>query len=148
MDVSKLHNFKTPLPTKGEVELEIVSVRELTGNKEDENGDVSTGLSFNYRIVGPQDVILNDEGHSSALGYTFDENFWFPRQSLRDSKPQTAARMEKDFARQLEAVFGKDFPDDVNVKDWESKHIFAKITTKYDDYSKDDIVQINERKGI
>ena len=148
MDMSEYKGFKNPLPTKGTVELEIIEMKETQGSKTDANGDVSEGLTFKYRIVGPEGVCLNDKDRSSALGFEFEETMWKPRRSLMASNLQVANRMKADIGRQLAAVFGEDCPSTIEPRDFTGRHLKAEISSKYDDYKGEDIVVIGKRIAL
>ncbi len=148
MDMSEYKGFKNPLPTKGTVELEIVEMKEVKGNKEDENGDVSEGLTFKYRIVGPDSVVLNDPDRTSALGYEFEETLWKPRRSLMQKNAQAGNGMKVTIARQLEAIFGRDCPNTIEPRDYAGRRFRAEISSKFDDYKGDDIVVVQKRIAL
>jgi hypothetical protein len=146
LDVSDLRGFKAPMPTKGEYDLEIVDAREFVGKKEDENGEVTTGVSFKLKIVGPDFAQLTTG--EPAVGFTFENALMLPRKSLLQKNPQVAGRMKKEFASRLEACFGNEFPGTVEPSDWAARQFRGELYVSWDDYAKDDVVRIGSVSQI
>lgn len=140
MDVGNLRGFKTPLPVKGIVDLEITQGRDFTG-KEDSNGEKSRGYSLKYRITGPDYAVMNDG--NSAIGFEFEELVTLPRETLERENPTAAARMKKRVLNRIEGAFGEDFPSELNGTMFTGKRVKGEIYTSWDDYAGDTIVKLD-----
>lgn len=140
MDVSSYSGFKVPTPVKGRVMLEIVDAEEIEGRKPNEEGEKSQGMKITFCIKDPPDALMTDG--TTAVGYTFTQTWWLPRQALLRDKPQIASRMKKDFARLLDAVFGADHAQTIQQEEWIGRQVFADVRSTYDDFQKEDICEI------
>ena len=140
MDVSGFKGYKVPTPVKGQVMLEIVDAEDVQGKRADDNGEVSKGFKLTASIKSPEDALMTDG--TTAVGYTFSQTWWLPRQSLIDTKPQVAGRMKRDFSHLIEAAFGADFPETIDNSEWISRQIVAYIAPAFDDFNNEDICEI------
>lgn len=140
MDVSGYKGYKVPTPVKGQVMLEIVDAEDVSGKRADDNGEVSKGFKLTVAIKAPEDALMTDG--TTAVGYTFSQTWWLPRQSLKDAKPQVAGRMKRDFAHLIEAVFGADFPETIDNSEWIGREVFAYVAPAFDDFNNEDICEI------
>jgi hypothetical protein len=142
MKTSEFKDFTLPMPQNGQYEIEIIDCTELLGKKPDENNECSSGLSFNFCISGPETAAMSDG--TSAIGHAFKQNFWRPRQSLKDSKPKVANRMTNEIKRLLDGVFGDSISEDVLESDWIGRKFIAYVTSAYDDYEGETVPKINK----
>ena len=142
LNTEGLADFKAPILPKGKYEVEVMSGRDVEGSSVDENGEKSQGWGLRVQVVGPEDATLSDG--NSAIGFTFEQRIWFPREMLKKNKPQAAARMTKACIEFMKAAFGEIPAGDVHGKDFEHQRFCVRGKSKYDDFAKEDLFEIEE----
>lgn len=142
LNTEGLAEFKAPILPKGKYEVEVMSGRDVEGNSVDDNNEKSSGWGFRLQVVGPEDATLSDG--NSALGFTFEQRVWFPREALKKNKPQAAARMTKSCIEFMKAAFGEIPAGDCHGKDFEHSRFMVRGRSKYDAYNKEDLFEVEE----
>ena len=140
LNTEGLENFKVPVLPRGKYEFEVMRGADCEGASQDENGQKSSGWDFNFQVVGPDTATLSDG--NSALGYTFRQRVWFPREGLKAKNPQVAARMTKAAIQFMTAAFGTIPVGECHGKDFEHTRFLGTGRPKYDSFQKEDIFEI------
>lgn len=150
LDISKVKNYKAPLPAKGKVILEIVDLKMFESKNANEVGEKTQGLDYRLKIVGPDEAIM-DNG-DSAIGYTFFDRMMLPTQTTEAKSPQWSSKQKARFSKRLDAIYGKGgAPDDLDnsvLKERVGVQFQAAISTGWDDFADDYIVKIGDCKAI
>lgn len=137
---SSYAGFQVPLPVRQQVQIEVIDMEEVTGKTPDDNGEVSSGLSFNFSITGPESAKMSDQ--TSAVGFSFSQKFWLPRKSLFDSKPKYANGMKAMVSKLLAACFGENFSGHVEPQEWLGRSFIADIRQTFDKFNKENVIEI------